>query len=256
MIIAAILGGLALVLLIVSLASKKARLKISTQINMMNTMLLGGLWHGASWNFMIWGGLNGLGILAYKIWRNLKKYTRSALTFLIFATFFILQSFFPSPILVIGAVWSGVIFAGTFIDNIFSLIFKKTSFHWIDRAWGIFLTFVFVSFTRLFFRSGSNLDPAVANETAWNTAQMMVNQIGGKWDINLIPDILYTYRSAFILFVIGMIIHWLPDKWKRWYRYNFAVMPIWLMLIVVVATVFVLYQFITADLQPFIYFQF
>ncbi len=256
MIIAAILGGLALVLLIVSLASKKARLKISTQINMMNTMLLGGLWHGASWNFMIWGGLNGLGILAYKIWRNLKKYTRSALTFLIFATFFILQSFFPSPILVIGAVWSGIIFAGTFIDNIFSLIFKKTSFHWIDRAWGIFLTFVFVSFTRLFFRSGSNLDPAVANETAWNTAQMMVNQIGGKWDINLIPDILYTYRSAFILFVIGMIIHWLPDKWKRWYRYNFAVMPIWLMLIVVVATVFVLYQFITADLQPFIYFQF
>ena len=256
MIIAAILGGLALVLLIVSLASKKARLKISTQINMMNTMLLGGLWHGASWNFMIWGGLNGLGILAYKIWRNLKKYTRSALTFLIFATFFILQTFFPSPILVIGAVWSGIIFAGTFIDNIFSLIFKKTSFHWIDRAWGIFLTFVFVSFTRLFFRSGSNLDPAVANETAWNTAQMMVNQIGGKWDINLIPDILYTYRSAFILFVIGMIIHWLPDKWKRWYRYNFAVMPIWLMLIVVVATVFVLYQFITADLQPFIYFQF
>lgn len=256
MIIAAILGGLALVLLIVSLASKKARLKISTQINMMNTMLLGGLWHGASWNFMIWGGLNGLGILAYKIWRNLKKYTRSALTFLIFATFFILQTFFPSPILVIGAVWSGIIFAGTFTDNIFSLIFKKTSFHWIDRAWGIFLTFVFVSFTRLFFRSGSNLDPAVANETAWNTAQMMVNQIGGKWDINLIPDILYTYRSAFILFVIGMIIHWLPDKWKRWYRYNFAVMPIWLMLIVVVATVFVLYQFITADLQPFIYFQF
>lgn len=256
LIIAAILGGLALILLVVSLASKKARLKISTQINMMNTMLLGGLWHGASWNFMIWGGLNGLGILAYKIWRNLKKYTRSALTFLLFAIFVILQTFFPSPILMIGTVWSGVIFAGTFIDNIFSLIFKKTSFQWIDRAWGIFLTFVFVSFTRLFFRSGSNLDPAVANETAWNTAQMMVNQIGGKWETNLIPDILYTYRSAFILFVIGMLIHWLPDKWKRWYRYNFAVMPIWLMIIVVVATVFVLYQFITADLQPFIYFQF
>ena len=29
-------------------------------INLMITMLLGGLWHGASWNFVIWGGLHGL----------------------------------------------------------------------------------------------------------------------------------------------------------------------------------------------------
>ena len=27
--------------------------------NLMLTMLLGGLWHGAGWNFVIWGGLNG-----------------------------------------------------------------------------------------------------------------------------------------------------------------------------------------------------
>ncbi|QBY03734.1 MBOAT family protein [Thalassotalea sp. HSM 43] len=32
---------------------------IRTQINLMLTMLLGGLWHGASWNFVIWGGLHG-----------------------------------------------------------------------------------------------------------------------------------------------------------------------------------------------------
>ena len=31
-----------------------------TQINLALTMLLGGLWHGASWNFVIWGGLQGL----------------------------------------------------------------------------------------------------------------------------------------------------------------------------------------------------
>lgn len=30
-----------------------------TYINLMITMLLGGLWHGASWNFVIWGGLHG-----------------------------------------------------------------------------------------------------------------------------------------------------------------------------------------------------
>jgi hypothetical protein len=53
-----------------------------------------------------------------------------------------------------------------------------------------------------------------------------------------------------------MVIHWLPDRWKRWYRYNFAMMPLWLMALVVVVTIFALYQFITADMQPFIYFQF
>ena len=30
-----------------------------TYVNLMITMLLGGLWHGASWNFVIWGGLHG-----------------------------------------------------------------------------------------------------------------------------------------------------------------------------------------------------
>ncbi len=31
-----------------------------TYVNLMITMLLGGLWHGASWNFVIWGGLQGV----------------------------------------------------------------------------------------------------------------------------------------------------------------------------------------------------
>ena len=32
---------------------------VRTFINMMLTMLLGGLWHGASWNFVVWGGIHG-----------------------------------------------------------------------------------------------------------------------------------------------------------------------------------------------------
>jgi alginate O-acetyltransferase complex protein AlgI len=31
-----------------------------TQINLMLTMLIGGLWHGASWSFVVWGGLHGI----------------------------------------------------------------------------------------------------------------------------------------------------------------------------------------------------
>ncbi|HYL72672.1 MAG TPA: MBOAT family protein [Bryobacteraceae bacterium] len=34
--------------------------KLATYRNLMITMLLGGLWHGASWNFVVWGGYHGL----------------------------------------------------------------------------------------------------------------------------------------------------------------------------------------------------
>ena len=39
-------------------------------------MLLGGLWHGASWQFVIWGGLNGLGLIVYKLWRKISPYEK------------------------------------------------------------------------------------------------------------------------------------------------------------------------------------
>jgi D-alanyl-lipoteichoic acid acyltransferase DltB (MBOAT superfamily) len=35
----------------------------------MFTMLLGGLWHGASWRFIIWGGLHGLALTLHKFYR-------------------------------------------------------------------------------------------------------------------------------------------------------------------------------------------
>jgi D-alanyl-lipoteichoic acid acyltransferase DltB (MBOAT superfamily) len=42
---------------------------LSTQRNLLLTMLLGGLWHGASWNFVIWGGLHGLYLAVHRGWR-------------------------------------------------------------------------------------------------------------------------------------------------------------------------------------------
>ncbi len=35
-----------------------------TYVNLMLTMLLGGLWHGASWTFVVWGGIHGTGLVA------------------------------------------------------------------------------------------------------------------------------------------------------------------------------------------------
>lgn len=42
-----------------------------TYINLMVTMLLGGLWHGASWTFVVWGGLHGLYLAAERLCRGL-----------------------------------------------------------------------------------------------------------------------------------------------------------------------------------------
>jgi D-alanyl-lipoteichoic acid acyltransferase DltB (MBOAT superfamily) len=40
--------------------------------NLMATMLLGGLWHGAGWTFVLWGGLHGAYLVANHLWRALK----------------------------------------------------------------------------------------------------------------------------------------------------------------------------------------
>ncbi len=40
--------------------------------NLMATMILGGLWHGAGWTFIIWGGLHGAGIVICHIIRDMK----------------------------------------------------------------------------------------------------------------------------------------------------------------------------------------
>lgn len=40
-------------------------------INLFITMLLGGLWHGAGWTFIIWGGLHGLMLMVNHWWREL-----------------------------------------------------------------------------------------------------------------------------------------------------------------------------------------
>ena len=62
--------------------------------NLMITMLLGGLWHGAAWTFILWGALHGIGLIAVDIWSRwikprlphfplemLGKFTGSLLTF-------------------------------------------------------------------------------------------------------------------------------------------------------------------------------
>lgn len=43
-----------------------------TYFNLLITMLIGGLWHGASWMFILWGGIHGLALCVNKIWQKTK----------------------------------------------------------------------------------------------------------------------------------------------------------------------------------------
>ena len=254
--VAAAISVIAIIITVVIWLKPEKRLKIHTNMNSMNTMLLGGIWHGASWNFMIWGGLNGIGMVVFKFWKNRNVYLRTGILLLLLIAFLALAIFYPAPAFNIGVVWVGVIFIGTFIRMVYNLFNGKSKFSTLEYCWAVFQTFVFITFTRLFFRSGSNLDPEEANLTAWNTAKDMVSQIGGKWDLNVIPQMVSEYSGVFMLIVIGMVIHWIPENFKRRYRIWFAKMPLPLMLLAVIVVVFVVYQFITAGLQKFIYFQF
>jgi alginate O-acetyltransferase complex protein AlgI len=45
-------------------------------VNLMITMLLGGLWHGAGWTFVIWGALHGIYLVINHLWRTLWRHSR------------------------------------------------------------------------------------------------------------------------------------------------------------------------------------
>jgi alginate O-acetyltransferase complex protein AlgI len=47
--------------------------KLFQHRNLFLTMLLGGLWHGAAWTFVVWGALHGLGLIVHREFRNAMK---------------------------------------------------------------------------------------------------------------------------------------------------------------------------------------
>ena len=47
--------------------------KLFTYRNLMLTMVLGGLWHGAAWTFVIWGFLHGIALIVHKEWVAVSK---------------------------------------------------------------------------------------------------------------------------------------------------------------------------------------
>ncbi len=195
LILVPIFAGAVLIFALAARFSSKVKRSIDTNINLMLTMLLGGLWHGASWQFIIWGGLNGVGLVVYKFWRKISPWENYS------------------------TVWANI--------------------------WKIAITFTFITFTRVFFRSES-----------MEVVNGMLSQIRGAMDLSLVPEILVAYKWVFLVMFFGFFIHWLSDAWKERIKNWFVASPLWVQAVISAATVIVVYQSITSDMQPFIYFQF
>lgn len=49
------------------------RTMVMPYVNLIVTMAIGGLWHGAGWNYLTWGLIHGCGLAVYRLWQTLRK---------------------------------------------------------------------------------------------------------------------------------------------------------------------------------------
>jgi alginate O-acetyltransferase complex protein AlgI len=170
---------------------------VHRDLNLLITMVVGGLWHGASENFVIWGAMNGAALVIYKYWKNISPY--------------------------------------------------ETKTWWVVNFWKIFLTFNFITFTRIWFRLEEDGAPLAMLDQIWN-------HFNFTWDTFVL--VLWTFRSAFWIMLFGYIIHWLPQKIKDSWERLFSRTPMPLQAVAVAAIVFLMYQAVSDTFKPFVYFQF
>ena len=170
---------------------------IHRDLNLLITMVVGGLWHGASENFVIWGTMNGIALIVYNYWKKISPYENSTAL--------------------------------------------------IVRFWRIFITFQFITFTRIWFRLEDSSQPLAMINHIWNHLDL-------KWDI--VKLVFQTYSSVFWIITLGYFLHWMPQSWKDKGQDCFTKMNLGLKSIIIVICVFLMYQAISDTFKPFVYFQF
>ncbi|MCX7729265.1 MAG: MBOAT family protein, partial [Bacteroidia bacterium] len=190
-----ILLGIGFLLVLLSYFFPSVRKTIQTDINIMVTMLLGGLWHGSSWLFVIWGGLNGLAVVVHKHWEKI------------------------SP-------------------------FKNISNRLIQFSFMI-STLLFISYTRIFFRSQSVENAIKMNEKLFS-----------GWNLNYVLPITQHYANVLTLLLLCYFLHWLPERWKETLYFQIVRLPIYVLVIMTCIVIIFLYQLKSVNTRPFIYFQF
>ncbi len=169
---------------------------VHRDLNLLITMIVGGLWHNPEQNFVIWGAMNGLALVLFNHWKKISPYENST--------------------------------------------------RWIAHAWKIFLTFNFITFTRIWFRLTEDHQP-----------MEMLNHIWKKFDFSAqaFGQMCYTFAPALIVIVLGMIVHWLPTRWKDRTLTIFTGWHVVVQMLAVAVTVFLTYQLISEVSKP-VYFVF
>ena len=167
--------------------------KLRQYVNLFITMLLGGLWHGASWNFVLWGFLHGVALAIDKLFRTVVNVPK---TFLM-------------------------------------------------RALGVIVTFHFVCFCWIFFRAQ---DFATATEILSRIFQNFEGAIFMQW--------MRGYALVFALIVFGYLTHFIPAKWNTLSENILSRAPIIAQSLALVFVIWMVIQVKSAEIQPFIYFQF
>ena len=167
-------------------------------INLISIMLLGGLWHGAPPNFVLWGLLHGIALSVHKLWMG------------------------------ITGIKADVRHSSRLL-----------------RAICILVTFHFVCLCWIFFRN-----------TDFANSMAMMQQIATNFHADVAWQWMCGYWQVLVLMAVGYALHFVPASTKTAVRRSAARMPLWAYVLVLVLAAFVVVQFKSADIQPFIYFQF
>ena len=122
------------------------RSKVFTYGNLVATMVIGGLWHGASWNFVIWGALHGVGLAVVRLWQaqfgaakatGLGRYVNIVLTFhfVTFAWIFFRAPSFDVALAILGRIAS-LTFSFANISGPLALVLAiGVMAHYVPKNW-------------------------------------------------------------------------------------------------------------------------
>jgi len=129
------------------------------------------------------------------------------------------------------------------IHKLWLLIFPKQNAKL--KGLRVFFTFHLVTLTWMAFRAKS-----------MQSVMDMFHQIFANFKGSFFIEIITAYKLVLVLILLGFVIHWLPVGFKNWYKGKFVDMPVYAKVLATIIAIFILAQFSSAELQPFIYFQF
>ncbi len=122
------------------------RSKIMPYVNLTLTMVIGGLWHGASWTFVAWGAMHGLGLAITRLWQSyvgtakvsgVRRYVGIVATFhfVAFAWVFFRASSFENAMAIFGRLASLTASLGNISGPIAMVLAIGILAHYVPKKW-------------------------------------------------------------------------------------------------------------------------